>query len=280
MHQALINGQWHDEALLWDRGLFYGDGLFETISLTQGGMPLLELHLDRLFEGCRRLALPAPDEIRLRTELDLVARQARAPAVIKLVYTRGPGERGYRLPTEPRPTRILYCSEWPTLRAAHWRSGIVVRICQLQLARQPALAGLKTLNRLEQVLARAEWHDEAIQEGIMCDTQGNVVEGTMSNVFVVTQGELITPALDQCGVAGVMRRKVMEVAGTLGIPCGIRQFRLDTLKQAEELFVTNSLIGIWPVRQLEQQSFEPGPITRQLQNQISQYLPNHEVSAV
>jgi 4-amino-4-deoxychorismate lyase len=280
MNQVLIDGQWDDAPLARDRGLFYGDGLFETIAVIEGQMPMLELHLRRLKQGCERLYLPPPDEALLRDELMQVAASGPSPAIVKLIYTRGAASRGYPLPETVKARRLLYRFDWPSHPSDWWRQGIVVRVCELRLAEQPFFAGLKTLNRLEQVMARAEWHDTAIQEGIMLDQQGKVIEGTMSNVFAVKAGELSTPSLEHCGVAGVMREKVIEITTQKGIPCHITRLGLDDLKQADEVFMTNSVIGIWPVRDLAGTSLGPGPFTRELQSVVSQFVSRHEVSHI
>jgi 4-amino-4-deoxychorismate lyase len=138
----------------------------------------------------------------------------------------------------------------------------------MRLARQPRLAGLKHLNRLEQVMARAEWRDE-YAEGLMRDTEGLVIEGTMSNLFLVHEGVLVTPDLSQSGVAGVMRAAVLDLAAALGIPSAVRQVTTAMVEGAQELFLTNSLIGLWPVTRLETHNHVVGKITQTLQEALS-----------
>lgn len=261
-----------------DRGLAYGDGLFETLAVRQGLPRLLDFHLDRLEEGARRLVLWAPDRRRLAQEL----RQRAAEMVhgtLKLILTRGPGPRGYR-PPEPvrqRPTLIL--GAWPGIRPARqsddWGdpvpprlTGIRVRLCRTRASRNPATAGLKTLNRLEQVLARAEWSDPAIAEGLMLDEAGCLVGGTMGNLFLVHQGRLLTPAVDQAGVAGVMRRAVLAAAPSLGLPVAVGQFTLAALAAAEEVFLTNALRGLQPVVEVDDRRLRVGPVTRRVADQL------------
>ncbi len=192
-----------------DRGLQYGDGLFETMLVRRRRVRLLELHLDRLTDGCKRLRLSIPAAA-IEREIILRARQCQ-DGVLKLIVTRGRGARGYRPTGDERCTRVLSQNPVPAAPA-----GIrTVRLCRTRLGINPDLAGLKTLNRLESVMARAEWRDARIWEGLMRDVEGSVVCGTMSNVFLRRGSTLMTPALDRCGVAGVMRRWVLEQAKEL-----------------------------------------------------------------
>lgn len=268
--RTLINGEAADRIDVADRGLQYGDGLFETIAVVNGRIGLWERHLERLAAGCRRLGLAPPDPQRLRQEVEQVAGDGER-TVVKIVVTRGRSARGYRPDDSAEPTRIVRALPWPDLPAAA-PEGVRVRWCALRLARQPRLAGLKHLNRLEQVLARAEWRDE-YAEGLMCDTEGLVIEGTMSNLFVVYQGVLTTPDLSESGVAGVVRAEVLARAPALGIPVAVRPVTPAMVEAAEELFLTNSLIGLWPIRQLETRDYVVGKITQALQQALQEELP-------
>lgn len=260
----LINGRPAETLAVQDRGLQYGDGLFETIAVLQGRPQFWSRHLQRLTEGCQRLGLPAPDGNQLRSEVDRVS-STTAQSVAKIILTRGSGTRGYRPPTDAAVTRIVQGSPWPVYPANAGSAGVAVRWCQMRLARQPRLAGLKHLNRLEQILARAEWQDE-YAEGLMCDTEDCVIEGTMSNLFVIHRGTLITPDLSQSGVAGVVRGALLDAAERLDIPHHLQSVTPALVEQADELFLTNSLIGIWPVARLEAKKYEvAGKITQALQ---------------
>ncbi|MEK7207680.1 MAG: aminodeoxychorismate lyase, partial [Pseudomonadota bacterium] len=162
---------------------------------------------------------------------------------------------------------VLSLSPWPDYPAAYAQQGVTVRFCRMTLAHNRFLAGIKHLNRLEQVLARAEWQGD-YQEGLMQDADRHVVEGTMSNVFAVSQGTLLTPDVSQCGVEGVMRGVVLECAAAASIPCRVIDIRRQDMLDADEIFLTNSLIGLWPVRKLDEQEFTVGSITRQLQQAL------------
>lgn len=275
-HAVLVNGRPVDTISALDRGLHYGDGLFETIAVHGGKPQHFDRHWQRLLDGCRRLAIQAPDEHDLIAEsLALCEKYERA--VLKIILTRGCGGRGYRaLPAGPNhhrengwATRILLLYDWPRYSPDYHDHGIRMRICQTRLSRNPVLAGIKHLNRLEQVLARSEWDDPAIGEGLMLDTDEYVIEGTMSNLFVVAGGTLVTPDLSNCGIRGVMRETILHYARREGIATRVATMSVSELDEADEIFICNSIIGIWPVRQLENRPFPVGPLTRMMQKSIA-----------
>jgi 4-amino-4-deoxychorismate lyase len=246
-----------------DRGLQYGDGLFETVAVRHGALPLWQRHLARLLEGCARLGWTRVPSVE---ELEDDARALAADVeqgVIKVMVTRGSGGRGYRAPADTMPRRIVSLWPWPEGIEHGAQEGVTACWCRTRVARHPQLAGLKHLHRLEQVLARAEWQDE-YAEGLMCDEQDRVIEGTMSNVFVRIDGQLRTPELNEAGVAGVMRAAVLECAHELNIACQETTVCRDSFAQAEEIFLTNSIIGIWPIRTLAGRNYPIGETTRVL----------------
>ncbi|WP_202368724.1 aminodeoxychorismate lyase [Pseudomonas sp. MWU318] len=258
-----VDGQPADALSLKDRGLAYGDGLFETIAV-HGGQPiLLDRHLTRLAEGCSRLAIAADIE-RVRSEL-LAYAAAMGEGVLKLILTRGDGLRGYAPDPAAQGRRILQGSPPATYSAVHGEQGVRLFPCVTRLSNQPLLAGLKHLNRLEQVLARAEWRDGEHAEGLMLDQAGRVIEGVFSNLFLVRDGILITPDLKRCGVAGVMRAEILFQAESLAIPIQITDISLEQLQWADEVFMCNSVYGVWPVRAYAALSWPVGPLTRKLQ---------------
>lgn len=259
----LVNGYEIERLAVDDRGLQYGDGLFESIAIRDGHPRLWERHMTRLAEGCRRLMIPMPDRTTLHKEVVRVAHGERR-AVAKVIVTRGDSGRGYRPIAGTTPTRIVRRYPWPDFPADNANTGVRLCWCRLPLSRQPLLAGLKHLNRLEQVLARAEWQDE-YADGLMCDGDGLVIEGTMSNLFLVRHDTLVTPDLSESGVAGVMRAEVLAQATKHGIATRISPVTVAMVEAAEELFLTNSLIGIWPVTRLETKHHVVGKITQTLQ---------------
>lgn len=256
-----INGLPATQIEASDRGLQYGDGLFETIAVVGGVPQHLERHLQRLENGCQRLSIPVPDHALLHAEIgQLLEQNSNSPCVLKLMVTRGSGGRGYRPPAEIKPTRILSISPWPDYPDV--AQGVQLRLCKTRLGLNPALAGIKHLNRLEQVMARNEWSDPEVAEGIMMDGEGHLIEGTISNLFLVIDGRLHTPDLSSCGVNGIMRSLVIDQQKKAGKEVVIRSIHQSELSQADELFCTNSLIGIWPVRQIDNMQFDaPGPVT-------------------
>lgn len=259
----LVNGNETEQLSTADRGLQYGDGVFETIAVRDGHPLLWERHFTRLTEGCHRLMIPVPDRETLFRELAEVAGGEKR-AVAKVIVTRGDAGRGYRPGAGATPTRIVRRYPWPDFPTDNARSGVELRWCRMRLSRQPLLAGLKHLNRLEQVVARGEWQDE-YAEGLMRDTEGQVIEGTMSNLFLVHEDILVTPDLSESGVAGVMRAEVLAQATRLGITTRISPVTVAMVESARELFLTNSVIGIWPVTRLEMKQYVVGKTTQTLQ---------------
>jgi len=251
--------------LVLDRGLHFGDGLFETIACVQARPRLVGYHLERLQDGCTRLGLPAPDRAALRAEIEQMARGAER-ALIKVLYTRGSATaRGYAPRGDEEPRRILLRYGWPREDARRSGAGVAVAIADSRLGENPRLAGLKHLNRLELVLARAELRGSRCAEALLFSSSGSLVSGTMSNVFIVQGPRVRTPRLDRCGVAGVMRRAVMHVARSDGIVVEEAPLGRSDLDSATEIFLTNARIGIWPVRELDGRCCAVGPLTRHLQ---------------
>jgi 4-amino-4-deoxychorismate lyase len=245
-----INGRRRSTLNYRDRGLQYGDGLFETMRVQRRRIRLLDFHLDRLYRGCRQLKIRAPKPIFLRRELERIA-AGRSDGVLKLIVTRGCGPRGYRPAMHSRATRIATLHALPQAASADAAMAVRLRVCATLLSTNPSLAGLKTLNRLDSVLARSEWMDGRIWEGLMTDMDGNWVCGTMSNLFLRRGTVLITPLLDRCGVAGVMRRWILERAGGLRLRVVERRIRWKDLQSAEEVFMSNAVVGIRSVRTIE-----------------------------
>lgn len=249
----LVDGVAQPQIDARDRSLHYGDGLFETLAVFAGKIRCWEDHWRRLNEGCERLGLSCPDQALLEREVFNLSKNAKRKAV-KILLTRGSGPRGYRIQPEAIPRRILIADDWPDYPPQHAQEGIRVRLCQTRLGHNPALAGLKHCNRLEQVLARKEWRDE-VEEGLMLDVDGNVIEGTMSNVFLVINDALLTPDLSRCGIAGVTRQRIIDHAPGLGIPVEVTQITLKQLRDAQALFLCNTLIGLWPIRLFDDRTY-------------------------
>jgi 4-amino-4-deoxychorismate lyase len=247
-----------------DRGLNYGDGLFETMLLKHGRVRLLDAHLARLTLGCRRLGIECPDVAVLLDEVERVCAGKEA-GIVKLVLTRGAAARGYRPSADAAVTRIVALHQPPAAAS----SSIQVRWCDMRLSRNPALAGMKHLNRLEQVLAQREWSDPQIEEGFMLDSESELVCGTASNIFIVRGNELATADLRYCGIRGVMRDEVLRVAAKLKIAAHEQPLWPEDLQTAHEVFVTNSVHGLRSVIALDQQTWPRGPVTQALQEAMN-----------
>ncbi len=263
--KILVNGAEKSEVPAGDRGLNYGDGLFETLAVFFGTAKMLVEHLQRLRCGCEQLKISFNRWNELQNEIEQMATSADTleRAVIKVIITRGNGGRGYQVTKNGEPLRVVMLSSWPERP----ETAAKIRFCSTPLACHPALAGLKHLNRLEQVLARAEWDDQ-FDEGLMSNMQGDVIEGTMSNLFIVKNGVLMTPDLSRCGIVGIMRQQVLNLAESMGMKIKIRSLSKGAILEADELFITNSLMGIRPVAWLESSAFSLGSRTRQLMAQI------------
>ena len=264
----LINGEPGQRIDATDRGFTYGDGLFETIAVRDGKPRFFERHVARLLNGAGRLGIPAPDTAALAAEAGQLAAGC-GYGTLKIVLTRGTGRRGYVPPEPAVPLRCLGLLPGARPGPEIYARGIAVRHCATPIGISPATAGLKTLGRLEQVIARAEWRDETIREGLMSTPDGIVVCGTMSNLFLVVDGALVVPDLSNCGIKGVMRSVVLDKADRLGFEWRFDDVPRESLAAADEIFVTNSLIGIWPISRIESREVMIGPVTRALMTALA-----------
>lgn len=257
-----------------NRGLAYGDGLFETIAVRGGRCQLLDLHLQRLLLGCQKLAMQLDVE---KLQAELLAFTALcndcfdADAVIKIIVCRQASGRGYAGDPSAASIRILSGFALPPLDPALVQHGVPLRFCTTPVSVNPALAGMKHLCRLDSVLARSEWVNDQPNgvyffDGLMLDDRQRVIEGTMTNVFLIKGGTLMTPSLERSGVSGVMRQWLMTVlAAKAGLSISVTELTKADLLDADELFVCNSVQMIVPVRQLADHSWTAWPKTAQLQ---------------
>jgi 4-amino-4-deoxychorismate lyase len=263
----LVNGKQGNLISIRDRGLLYGDGVFRTFRTLHGKAQHWLLHFENLRHDCSSLGIVCPDMGLLSAELDSLLLQY-PDGVVKLIVTRGQGIRGYAPSAQALPTHIWDISPLPDYPADRTTLGIKARWCQLRLGRQPRLGGIKHLNRLENVLAAAESNDAEVAEGLLMDTDGNVIEGTRSNMFLVVRGKLVTPDLSRCGVAGVQRGRVMAWAAQHNLQLQVRDVLPDDVLHADELFVINSIIGIWPIRELDQQKWHSFPVAAKIRDDL------------
>lgn len=246
-----------------DRGLQYGDGLFETLRIQSGRPRFAPLHWQRLQQGCERLQIGGVDFAGLNAQLREAAVGVEF-GMAKVIVTRGVAEqRGYAPARGSVPTQIISVTAaldaWPTTARCEFSA--------VMLGENPLLAGMKHLNRLENVLARAAMPAQC-EEVLLSNAYGNVVCGSSSNVFAVKSGVLLTPRVDRCGVAGVMRRVVMREARAAGVEVVEETLLPRDLLGADELFLTNARVGVWPVARLQQQSLAAGAITAALHARV------------
>ncbi len=245
----LVNGHVSDCVDVLDRGLAYGDGVFRTLRTAAGAPCWWRDHYAKLAGDCAALALECPDEGVLRDEVCRVAEAGVALA--KIIVTRGTGARGYAPPHGQTATRVVMGLPLPAHAQPKGVDGITARGCTLRLARQPRLAGIKHLNRLENVLARAEWDDPDIVEGILCDVDGMLVGGVMSNLLWIAQGILHTPDVSASGVAGVARARLLRAAPRLGLGTRVGRYSPAAILAAEEVMICNSVLGVRHIARLD-----------------------------
>ena len=250
-----------------DRGLQYGDGLFETIAIRDGKPRLWALHSERLQSGCRRLGIKLPSTDELLHELTSAVKaegKVGEDALLKIIVTRGQGERGYAPPLNAGATVLFGVFARTSHAMELYQQGVAVQFCNARHASQPQTAGIKLLSCLDQVRARAELHDPDIAEGLMLDQDGSVVSGTMSNLFIVRDSNLITPEITNCGVSGVMRQHIQALAATRDVPFEVDRISPEAVRTADEIFLCNSQFGIWPVSICGEARIDDWPITRMI----------------
>ena len=245
--------------LSWqERALHYGDGLFETILKKNQNIALWQHHYERLSQGCERLSITAPNPDWLVNQVTEKSKDMDS-CVIKIIVSRGQGGRGLKLPADDQPSVLIYCYPWSEPDPID----LQVSVCNTRLPINPNLAGIKHLNRLDYVLASLELqHKPEMGEGILCDSEGYLVEGIISNLFFVAENQVHTPSLALAGVAGVMRKIILAQFQTLAIPVNIGRFQADILDSASEVFLCNSVRGISPVIAIDKRQLTTGETTR------------------
>lgn len=253
----MINGIVADHLMINDRSIHYGDGLFETILCADNKLYHWQQHYQRLRTSAEQLKITCPDEGTLLEDIkELVSNNITGNScVIKIILSRGAGERGYRFFSSISANRIVLLSELDTSYSSILSSTLLggeLFICDQQVSINESLAGLKHLNRLDNVLARNEWNDKisSFIDGLMLDADKQVIEGTMSNLFAIRDGQVLTPGLERSGIRGVMREVIMELAAKNGLPLTVSSLNLEDILSMDELFITNSLIGMKRVTKL------------------------------
>lgn len=272
--QTFVNGQPATQVSVTDRGLAFGDGVFETIRFRNGQVPAWPYHLQRLLRGLAVLQILI-DRTRIDDSvsmaLDAAAKSNLTDGVLKLIVTRGTGGRGYIPPAQAESTLIVMIKPYEALPLFADSDAVALKACEYRLSHNPRLAKIKHLNRLEHILAAQSVDLQPGQQGLISDSDGYLVETLHHNLFLVRDGHLVTPELARCGVEGVLRAAIIEFFGPqLAIPVVVENIRPSDLQAADEVFICNSVHGITPVIQWQNCSWPTGELTRQLMHTISQ----------
>ncbi len=265
-----LNGQVIQHLSPIERGFAYGDGVFTTIAVRHGQAVLLDYHWQRLENSCQRLGISTPNLHQWQNDF-LRFVSAYPEATAKIIITRGEGGRGY-LPDRHTPAHCYFYAYPVVTYPEQYQQAISTDFLLGRLGISPLLAGMKHLNRLEQVLLRQELAHTSYPEALVCDVMGQVIEGVFSNVFLVQDGQLLTPLLNGAGVAGVMRRYILQLSHQLGWVSSEKTLLPDDFLRADEVFFCNSLYGIWPVQQIAGTILPSHTVTQQLQQQLAQRL--------
>lgn len=272
---VLDNNRYLGELPDWDRGHQFGDGLFETMVVKNERIQNLELHAHRMQKGVQVLGihLPEPPESLLAHQVDrLLSESEQTDGLVKVIVTRGNSSRGYKIPDDIKANVYGFLSPLPSYPQSLYEQGVDVRTCQTLCSLQPQLAGVKHLNRLENVLAAQELStiDKQFHEGLMFNANHQLIEGTMSNVFLESHGRLTTPSLDESGVAGTMREKIIKLCARHEIPLDISEISQSDLEKTQSLFMCNAVMGIWPVATVDGQTKQIGVLTQRLMQLIQE----------
>ncbi|GLR09684.1 aminodeoxychorismate lyase [Mixta theicola] len=247
-----INGERQQQIAVSDRALHYGDGCFTTARLLQGKIAWLEAHLQRLEEAASVLMIYGVDWHLLKQEmLSAAASWQQAEGVLKVILSRGSGGRGYSGAGCQQPVRIIMLFAAPGHYAALRESGVRLTTSPVRLGINPQLAGIKHLNRLEQVLIRTQLEQSGADEALVLDTEGKLVECCAANLFWRKENQLFTPIISGAGVDGIMRRRIIALARRHGYVCQPVRAQPQTLADADEVFISNALMPLLPVRQID-----------------------------
>tara|TARA_X000000368_G_C23008542_1_gene702413 strand:+ start:792 stop:1637 length:846 start_codon:yes stop_codon:yes gene_type:complete len=263
---SLINGKFKDQISVHDRGLFYGDGFFETMLWKKLGkeeeneniIEYWKQHFERLKKGCDLMKINIPQEKEFIGDIKKILKKSihhgLKSGLIKLIISRGVGGRGYKFEKNMKPTIIFLSYPQPSYKKELYRTGVNLKICQTKLFYHDRLFGLKHLNRLDSVLARSEWNNNFF-EGVFIDNNENIVEGTMTNLFFVKKNTLYTPEIKGSGINGIMRQIILDNAKVFFEDINEKKIHLSNLNNFDQMFITNSVIKVMPVKKLEKKNF-------------------------
>lgn len=272
-HTYLINGDFNQAISPLDRGFAYGDGVFRTMVIRSGLPVNWPLHYQKLVADCAAIGIVCPSaELLMSDFLQLFSIEdvdSEKQEVAKIMITRGEGERGYKPPAVTTPTRVIIKSAMPLYAKESYAGGVQLHVCNTRLSSQVKLAGVKHLNRLENILARMEWRDEDIFDGVLLDQQGGVIECTMSNIFARFDKVLVTPDLSECGVAGITRQRICDVSSALNLTAEVAPLSLSRMLQADELIICNSLYGAFQVSKIGDTTWVQQALAKTFRNLLS-----------
>ncbi len=279
---SLINGIASDYLNINDRSIHYGDGLFETILCDNNKLYYWQQHFQRLQASAQQLKITCPQQQVLLDDiaklLDSNESKSKSACAIKIIISRGAGERGYKFSKNTTTNRFVLLSDLEpdhsSLLSHQLLSGELF-ICKQQVSINENLAGLKHLNRLENVMARSEW-DASYIDGLMLNANRHVIEGTMSNLFAVREGQLFTPGLKLSGVNGIMREMIIDLASKSNIKTSITDLTIDDLNAMDELFISNSLIGMKAVTKLGDSLYEDQQVTTMIFSELLNTKEDHD----
>lgn len=255
----LINGNFDATISPFDRGFAYGDGVFRTLVMRNSVPECWPQHYQKLVADCAVINIVCPSAELLMSDLQQLFLLEEV-AVAKIIITRGEGNRGYTPPAITAPMRVVTKSVMPEYPETRFADGVNLHVCKTRLAAQPLLAGIKHLNRLENVLARMEWNSPDIADGIFLDANDHVIECTAANIFARFGDTLITPNLTQCGVAGITRQRIIDLAHTIPLKISVETFCLEKLLTADEIIICSSLYGAWQVKSIQEKSIKTGAL--------------------
>ena len=265
----LINGIPQETLPASDRAIQFGDGCFTTARIAAGQICLLDAHLQRLQMACEKLLIPFVAWAELQREMVELAR-GNERGVLKVIISRGSGGRGYSAANCLHPVRILSVSGYPAHYDGWRREGITLELSPVRLGRNPHLAGVKHLNRIEQVLIRTHLEQTDADEALVLDREGVVTECCAANLFWRNGKDVFTPRLDQAGVNGLMRQFCLQQLAHSGYRVVEVHAREAVLAEADEMVVCNALMPVVPVRQYGSQRFSSRELYAFLASQCEQ----------
>ncbi len=271
---SLINGEFSNHVSVIDRGLSYGDGLFETMSWSYLndekilGVEFWDRHLERIREGCSVLKIKLPPTKILKNYKERILRECLKKGinngVLKILITRGVGGRGYKFEKNISPTIIFLSFPSRKIDKEILKTGVKLKFCEFPIIENSMLAGLKHLNRIDSVMARSEWQDDKIFDGVMLDNSENIIDGTMTNLFFSKNKVLYTPLINKSGINGIMRQVVIDNAKLFFSDVCEIGIKKNIISTFDEMFVTNSVIKILPVSHLDNKEFKISDATKEM----------------